>query len=114
MILVSTPISNFIPSSLSRHKAWAEASITAYSQPSSTISLKSLWSIYGSGVVKPVSIIWSPIFAPSVPITPTLAPANRRTSVVVFAIVVLPFVPVIAIILSLSQALPKKLRLAIA
>ncbi len=49
---------------------------------------------------------------PSVPIVPVLIPACSKISAIIAAVVVLPFVPVIATVISSFSGIPKNLRLA--
>ena len=53
-----------------------------------------------------------PIYVPVVPITPTFLPAASYMLLSIKEVLVLPFVPVRAIILSFSAGLPKKFALA--
>ena len=81
--------------------AWEDTSSTAWVQPPSAMSRKRRCRATGSGVVLPVSSSSrSPEKAPRVPIMPVLCPAAVRMARSMWATVVLPLVPVTAMVTS--------------
>ena len=90
-----TPAAKVSPATRRCFMAWEDTSITTWVHPWATISLSNWWRSRGSGVVLGQSAHFSrPMYAPMVPIIPTVCPAARRMSRTMWAVVVLPLVPV--------------------
>ena len=70
--LENAPTVNFTPASRCRAVAWAETSITTHCTPASAMRRRSCWVSTGSGVVRRLGMVSSPIIEHTVPISPVL------------------------------------------
>ena len=100
-------MSKLHPSTLCNFKLCDDTSITTYSTPASTICANVFCNSILSGVVLALSdIIFPFIYVAIVPINPTLCPAFSNISLIIYVVVVFPFVPVTPINLNFLDGFP--------
>ena len=87
--------------------ACAETSMITLCMPASTMRRSSVCVSMGSGVVRRLGMVSSPIIEQTVPIRPVLMPAASKMLLTRKLVVVLPLVPVMPSIISFSAGRPK-------
>ena len=93
--MVNIPISKSQPATLSNFKLCDDTSITTTWHPSSCILLNICCNSILSGVVFSLSAIFvSFTYEATVPINPTFIPCFNNISLIIYVVVVFPFVPV--------------------
>ena len=97
-MLVNTPMSKRMPPVRFSMSPWLETSMTTALQSASTISAKASWTCQDSGVVFLVSVCFSPMVIPLVPIRPVFIPDSSRIARTMWAVVVFPLVPVMPMV----------------
>ena len=83
-----------IPSTLCILIPWEDTSIIIYWHPLFAIWENAWCSCQDSGVVFMVGVTVSPMTIPVVPIIPTFLPAASNMALIIWVVVVFPFVPV--------------------